>query len=190
MGMSFGHCWDYTGTLAPWLASNAKNFRICRRCKMQGKETINQSHKSYNVSDQHPTMHHFVTEFYTYVHISVINCRIVRYRTGALWVCSTGLFGFARNDRQDAMPCSIHFMFLTADYPGIHGDVIKWRHFPRYWPFVRGIHRSLVNSPHKGQWRGALMFSLICVRINAGWANNGDAGDLRRHLAHYDVIVI
>ena len=40
----------------------------------------------------------------------------------------------------------------------IHDDVIKWRHFPRYWPFVRGIHRSPVNSPHKGQWREALMF--------------------------------
>ena len=39
-----------------------------------------------------------------------------------------------------------------------HDYVIKWKHFPRYWPFVRGIHRSSVNSPHKGQWRGALMF--------------------------------
>ena len=27
------------------------------------------------------------------------------------------------------------------------------------------------NSPHKGQWRGALIFSLICARIN-GWVNN------------------
>ena len=43
-----------------------------------------------------------------------------------------------------------------------HGDVIQIEHFPRYWPFVRGIHRSPVNSPHKGQWREALMFSLIC----------------------------
>ena len=34
---------------------------------------------------------------------------------------------------------------------GEHDDVIKWKHFPRYWPFVRGIHRSPVNSPHKGQ---------------------------------------
>ena len=42
-----------------------------------------------------------------------------------------------------------------------HDDVTKWKHFPRYWPFVRGIHRSPVNSPHKGQWRRALMFSLI-----------------------------
>ena len=70
-----------------------------------------------------------------------------------------------------------------------HDDVIKWKHFPRYWPFVRGIHRSPVNSPHKGQWRGALMFSLICARIN-GWVNNREAGDLRRHRAHYDVIVM
>ena len=41
----------------------------------------------------------------------------------------------------------------------------------------------------KGQWRGALMFSLICARIN-GWVNNDEAGDLRRHRAHYDVIVM
>ena len=53
----------------------------------------------------------------------------------------------------------------------IYDDVIKWKHFPRYWPFVRGIHRSPVNSPHKVQYRGALMFSLICARIN-GWVNN------------------
>ena len=70
-----------------------------------------------------------------------------------------------------------------------HDDVIKWKHFPRYWPFVRGIHRSPVNSPHKGQWRGALMFSLICLWIN-GWVNNREAGDLRRYRAHSDVTVM
>ena len=47
-----------------------------------------------------------------------------------------------------------------------HDDVIKWKHFSRYWTFVRGIPRSPVNSPHKGQWRRALMFSLICAWIN------------------------
>ena len=49
--------------------------------------------------------------------------------------------------------------------------------------FVRGIHRSPVNSPHKGQWREALMFSLIFAWTNA-WVNNREAGDLRRHCAH------
>ena len=80
------------------------------------------------------------------------------------------------------MPCC-----QTGTSP--HDDVIKWKHFPRYWSFVRGIHQSQVISPHKGQWRGALMFSLICVWIN-GWVNNRETGDLRRRHAHYDVIVM
>ena len=70
-----------------------------------------------------------------------------------------------------------------------HDDVIKWRRFPRYWPFVRGIHWSPVNSPHKGQWRGALMFLWSAPWIN-GWVNNRETGDLRRHCAHYDVTVM
>ena len=70
-----------------------------------------------------------------------------------------------------------------------YDDVIKCKHFPRYWPFERGIHRSSVNSPYKGQWRGILMFSLICAWIN-GLVNNREAGDLRRNRAHYDVIVM
>ena len=70
-----------------------------------------------------------------------------------------------------------------------HDDVIKWKHFPRYWPFLPGIHRSPVNSPNKGQWCGALMFSLICVWINSR-VNNREAGDLRRYRTHYDVTVM
>ena len=70
-------------------------------------------------------------------------------------------------------------------YRLMHDELIKWKNFPRHWPFLRGIHWSPVNSLHKGQWRGALMFSLICAWIH-GWVNNGDAGDLRRHRAHYD----
>ena len=53
-----------------------------------------------------------------------------------------------------------------------------WRHqmetFSAYWPFVRGTH--------KGQRRGTMMFSLICVWIN-GWETNREAGDLRRYRA-------
>ena len=73
--------------------------------------------------------------------------------------------------------------------PSRHYDVIKWKLFPRYWPFARGIQRSPVNFPHKGQWRGALMFSLICAWMD-GWVNNSEAGDLRRHRAFYDVTVM
>ena len=70
-----------------------------------------------------------------------------------------------------------------------HDDVIKWKHFSRYWPFVRGIHQSPLNSPHKGPRRRALIFSLICAWLNA-WVDNCEASDLRRHRAHYDVIVM
>ena len=55
---------------------------------------------------------------------------------------------------------------------------------PQHRPFVRGFHRW-----HKGLWRGALMLSLVCAWLN-GWVNNRDAGDLRCHRAHYDVIVM
>ena len=51
---------------------------------------------------------------------------------------------------------------------GAHDDVIKWKPLLRYWPFVRGIHRLPVISQ----------------------VNNGEAGDLRRCRAHYDVIVM
>ena len=72
---------------------------------------------------------------------------------------------------------------------GKNNGVTKWKHFPRYWPFVGGIHQSALHSPHKGQWRGALIFSLIFAWTN-GWANTRDAGDLRHHRAHYDVTVM
>ena len=54
---------------------------------------------------------------------------------------------------------------------GTHDDVIKWKHFSRYWPFLRGIHRSPVNSPHKGQWHGPLRFSLVCAWTNSNFLN-------------------
>ena len=62
---------------------------------------------------------------------------------------------------------SIQYIYLSY-----HDDVIKWKHFPRYWSFVRGLHRSVVNSPHRYQWSGALTFSLICAlnkRLSKQW---------------------
>ena len=69
--------------------------------------------------------------------------------------------------------------------PKSYNDVIKWNLFPRDWPFVREIHVSPVNSPHKGQWHEALVFSLICTWINV-WVNNRQTGEQRRLRANYD----
>ena len=61
-----------------------------------------------------------------------------------------------------------------------HDDVIKWRHFPRYVPFVRRIHRLPVVFPHKGQWLRALMFSMTCAWTK-GWAHNRDKQRVLMH---------
>ena len=68
-----------------------------------------------------------------------------------------------------------------------------WRHqmekFSALLVLCAGNSPAPVNSPHKGQWRGALMFSLIYAWIN-GWVNNREDGDLRRHRAHFYVNVM
>ena len=68
-----------------------------------------------------------------------------------------------------------------------------WRHqmeiFSASLSLCTGNSPMTGEFPHKGQLRGALMFSLISAWIN-GWVNNREAGDLRRHRAHYDVIVM
>ena len=76
---------------------------------------------------------------------------------------------------------------------GQHDDVIKGKHFPRYWPFVQGIHRSPVNSPHKGQWRGALMFSLMRLikqlsKHSRGWWFETLSSPLWRHCNEFLLI--
>ena len=82
----------------------------------------------------------------------------------------------------------LHYHDYTRDYLML--GIEWWRHqkehFPRYWPFVRGIRWILVDSPHKGQWRRALVFSLISVWTN-DWFNKRNAGELRHHRAHNDV---
>ena len=79
-----------------------------------------------------------------------------------------------------------HFITMTSS----NGNIFRLAgHLCGEFTGDRWSPRSPVNSPHKGQWRGALIFSLICAWIN-GWVNNREAGDLRRHRAHYDVNVM
>ena len=118
----------------------------------------------------------------------------MKHSSGEIWgnhIKSSGMMLRGRLDLMiSMMKCNLIPLWHNQSPPTHpHDDVIKWKHFPHYWPFVRGIHLSLVNSRHKGQWRRALMFSLICA-WRKGCANNWDAGDLRCHQAHYDVTVI
>ena len=102
---------------------------------------------------------------------------------------------------KDNKPALVQIMasYRTGDIPlseECNASIVSswWRHQMETFSVllhgrVRGIHLWPVNSPHKGQWRGALMFCLIYAWTN-GWVNNRDAGDLRRHRAHYDVTVM
>ena len=95
-------------------------------------------------------------------------------------------------------------LFLNHDAPAWQNFIIIcrlftvcviswWRHqmetFSALLALCAGNSPVPVNSPHKGQWRGSLKFSLIYAWIN-DWINNREAGDLRRHCGHYDVIVM
>ena len=68
-----------------------------------------------------------------------------------------------------------------------HGGVIKWKYFPRYWVFVRELHRLILLT--KASDAELWCFPWSTPEQN-GWANNQDAGDLKRHRAHYDIIVM
>ena len=62
------------------------------------------------------------------------------------------VLGFASLERR-----FISCVVSISIWPANRHDVIKWKRFPHYWPFVRGIH------PHKGQWRGVLMKDIVHI---------------------------
>ena len=84
-------------------------------------------------------------------------------------------------------------LYVSYLFAGTIPHSAWWRHqmetFSALLAICAGNSPVPVNSPHKGQWRGTLMSSLICDRIN-GWGNNREAGDLRRQRAHHDVIIM
>ena len=83
--------------------------------------------------------------------------------------------------------CYITYIVLFV-FQVYHHDV-KWKHFPRYRPFVCGEFTGHRWIPRKGQWRRALLLFFMGAWIN-GWVNDREAGNLRRQRAHYDVTVM
>ena len=109
--------------------------------------------------------------------VLVLQCGLMRVMVsqilGNLTVCSTTCSTWHQTNRQRSallmwkvIPCLDVFIgVFFAVYLNNQltrqktlDDVIKWKHFPHNWPFVRGIQWSPMNSPHKGQWCRALMF--------------------------------
>ena len=105
-------------------------------------------------------------------------------------VCYLGIVSSTSHNNKDYI---IPMTDCIAQYIPLPVSCPWWRHqmetFSALLALCTGNSPALVNSSHKGQWCGALMFSLICAWIS-GWANNLEAGDLRRHRGHYDVTVM
>ena len=96
--------------------------------------------------------------------------------------CSNSFYGLILSVLPVKLLCSkSRCVFL------IHDDVVKWKHFPRYWPFVRGIHRCIPRIKASDAELWCFIWSALWIN---GWVNNREAGDLRRHCSHYDVFVM
>ena len=140
-----------------------------------------------------PVRSKWYTNIYVNIYIqSVVELYKYYYTVSRMWLLFPGICSIRLYNYIKLYPLRVTYLQITIVFvktSEIHDDVSKCKHFPRYWLFWRGIHRSAVNSPHKGQWHGTLMFSLICPWINA-WVNNRETCYLRRHCTHYDVIVM
>ena len=119
--------------------------------------------------------------------IQKVPCRVRESICLTRWLCGHLL---------NTTPSKEHHVLL-ADYNANTTESVLFLHYAfclRSWRHQMETCSALLafcarNSPHKGHWRWALMFSLICVWINA-WVNNREAGDLRHHRTHYDVIAM
>ena len=80
---------------------------------------------------------------------------------------------------------------LSSTYVIIHDDVIKGKHFPRYWPFLWGVHPPPMNSPQKGQWPARWSYDVFFdLCLNKWLSKQRDSSDFIHHCAHYDITVM
>ena len=160
-----------------WLSSHTFN-RSCKQLLIEDL-TLGEESRSLMSSRDWSSFYVATTE--------IKHSHILRNMHALFWLRHRLFSNFPAWSANDSI--YIHVVETPKDKINIYyDDFTKWKHFLHYWPFVRGNNRSPVDSPHKGQWRGALMLSLICPWTNGG-VNNRGAGDLRRHRGHYEVTV-
>ena len=124
------------------------------------------------------------------IYVYVAECSYIMYKFSQVGISGILDIIFMRETKQHntnnygTYICENVCQHLNS-YNGIstrHDDVIKWNHFPRYWPYVRGIHQWIPRTK-------ASDAELWCFFWSNRWVNNGD-DDLRRHRVLYDVMVM
>ena len=117
---------------------------------------------------------------YCIVSYRIVSYRIVSYRIVSYHIISYHIISY------HIILYYIILYYIILYYIILYYTILHYI----YWCFigklsvVNLIHQSHVDSPHKGQCRGALIFSLKSASTN-GWTDNRGAGDLRRHRIHY-----
>ena len=121
---------------------------------------------AYQSQLKHDLAWHDVTYITIVTRQSTTKCTLYLALVGELWVSIVITFEkpaelwrnpgamMSYQNNEWSLVHSFTSAIMWSDKLQCHDDVIKWKHIPRYWAFVRGIHRSPVNSLHKGQWRG------------------------------------
>ena len=107
----------------------------------------------------------------------------------SIQICEISHQSFGPSCRK-CLTCLMIFMNTVAWWAGAaagngwitHDDVIKWKHFPRYWPFMRGIHRSPAQRPVKQSFDAFFDLHLNKRLSKQSWGWWFET--------HYDVIVM
>ena len=73
------------------------------------------------------------------------------------------------------------FSIIDADSKVVHDDVIKWKHFPRNWPFVQGIHRSQIPVTRSFDAFFDLCLNIRLSKQSWGWRFETLSRSLWRH---------
>ena len=173
--------WNLTGTSAAVLPMCLSNFKTIRQFKVTISRlrgfTRSYERATFRILRRGPDHVFMYPSRHRFCEYSYLGCWPLAtkysFEYSAVWIVINS------RCRRSIIYACIHMLYnriCTRTYHNYQDEVTKWKHFPRYWPFVRGIHRS------------PLMFSSTCAWIN-GWVKNRDAADLKRHCPHYDVNV-
>ena len=126
-----------------------------------------------------------IHKYYRNVKVTRVQQRSVGYKK-----CTSNCISYSSISRADSRFAPIQWetslqcnaiSLISHEMWACYRDVMTWKCFMHYWPFVKGIH--LVDSLHKGPVMHNIDVSLMLARTNC-YANSGMGSDLRCHNAH------
>ena len=113
-----------------WSQSGPDEVLICCLTVLSQKEYLVQDW--FITTDPHSRFSRNISEYFSGNELAI------SYK-----ICCYILNHIQQFHRQPPVPPVRLVSWWLSIFSGSHDDVIKWKHFPRYWSFVRGIHAEL-----------------------------------------------